>query len=51
MIEINNLTTEDIDEGAIKKLADIVLQGEGKESSSLAKKVHLFPLRLLDRAE
>lgn len=36
MIEINNLTTEDIDEGAIKKLADIVLQGEGKESSSFS---------------
>ena len=36
MVEINNLTTEDIDEEAIKKIADIVLRGEGKENLSFS---------------
>jgi ssRNA-specific RNase YbeY (16S rRNA maturation enzyme) len=36
MVEINNLTTEDIGEDAIKKLADIVLRGENKENSDFS---------------
>jgi probable rRNA maturation factor len=36
MIEINNLTTEDIDEDFTRKLADIVLRGEGKENSEFS---------------
>ena len=36
MIEINNLTTEDIDENLARKLADIVLRGEGKENSDFS---------------
>ena len=36
MIEINNLTTEDIDEDLARKLADIVLRGENKQDAEFS---------------
>jgi len=36
MIEINNLTTNPIDENFLKKVAKIILEGEGKGKSDLS---------------
>ena len=36
MIEINNLTTNPIDEGFLKKIAEIVLEGEEKGEADLS---------------